>query len=664
MMHRKEATLNLKIDASGALAGANSFQTATGGIVRGAGNAKIAVAAMTAAVIAGMVKVSGMAGDMMEVQSKFNVVFQGLTREANAWSKNFGDAVGRSQMEIKRAMAGTQDLFVPLGFGRKEAFELSKALTELSVDVASFNNSMDADVMANFQSALVGNHETVRKFGIIISEAAIEQEAFRRGLNKSYKDLTDQQKVLLRYSLIVRGSSDAQGDAIRTADSYANQMKRLKAALADTGVELGEVFLPAATKALQGVNSLLKEGRTAVKDWAKDFEEGVALVTGSIEKLDDVSRKVNFETEFNRFGPDTQKSIREAYLSSHPQDKWAFTKQKVTDPMGGGREVFQRPRDTDYALKLMESYDRNLKRGYTPPSGPDLSSMLEQAGNDGASAYTGPGAQYPDPEGMERYWSTSIDYMNQDIETRKDAIAEMDRMEKSVERELDLIGRLPDSYERAAEAIEYAEKANALYGEGSEEAQRKIEAFDKSLKHLERNKKLVEMADQIGQAFSKTFTDLLMGAATAEDAFKSLGAAILDAVMQQMVVQPIAQAISGGLGGLMTGMFMHTGGTVGQTASPTRYVDPLLFASAPRLHTGLKSDEFPAILQRGETVTPKGQAPASAAPNVTFNIQNQSGAQVEAQQTGVQFDGRRMIVGMVLKDKRNNGPMARANRRR
>ena len=53
-----------------------------------------------------------------------------------------------------------------------------------------------------------------------------------------------------------------------------------------------------------------------------------------------------------------------------------------------------------------------------------------------------------------------------------------------------------------------------------------------------------------------------------------------------------------------------------------------------------------------------------ALPQPVFNITNQSSAQVEAQQTGVQFDGRRMIVGMVLKDKRNNGPISRANRRR
>lgn len=682
MSNMRDVTLSLGIDSTKAAAGAAQFERATNQVQGAASRTQGAVggldrvfkqAALTLgtvftarALTQGMGALLRLASDAEEVGGKFNVVFADLAGSADAWASSFADSVGRAETETKSAMANAGDLFKPLGFAVDDALELSKALVGLSVDVASFNNAMDADVMRDFQSALVGNHETVRKYGIILSESTLEQEAFQRGLRGSYSELTDNQKVLLRYSLLLKGSKDAQGDAIRTADSYANQMKRLKSALADTGTELGEVFLPAATKALQGVNSLLKEGRIAVNDWAKDFKEGIEIVTGSIDDMEKATRKVNFESEFSRFGPSTQQSIREAYLSTHPEDKWAFTRQKTTDPMGGGREVFQRPRDTDYAMKLMESYDRNLKRGYTPPSGPDLSGMLEQAGTDGASAYSGPGAQFPSPEDAEAYWQTSIDYMNEDIETRKAAADEMAKMEMAVSREMEIIGRLSDSHAHAADMIEYATRANEFYGEGTDEARAKTAAFEKSLKRLAQQEKLANMAEDISRAFGQTFADLVTGAATAEDAFRSLGNQILATMAQKMIADPITNAMMGAFGGVFGAPVMHGGGVVGQTVSPIRAVDPRIFAGAPRLHTGLREDEYPAILQRGETVTPKGESESSraSAPNVSFNITNQSGAQVDVEQTGVQFDGRRMIVGMVLKDKRNNGPMTRAGKRR
>ena len=60
-------------------------------------------------------------------------------------------------------------------------------------------------------------------------------------------------------------------------------------------------------------------------------------------------------------------------------------------------------------------------------------------------------------------------------------------------------------------------------------------------------------------------------------------------------------------GGATTAFGMHSGGIVGKDYSFKRTVPSILFASAPRLHDGLRADEFPAILQKGETVIPAGQ---------------------------------------------------------
>lgn len=76
---------------------------------------------------------------------------------------------------------------------------------------------------------------------------------------------------------------------------------------------------------------------------------------------------------------------------------------------------------------------------------------------------------------------------------------------------------------------------------------------------------------------------------------------------------PGGPATSGGYNDIADASIAHGGGVVGADAFGARTVPSLAFAGAPRLHRGLAADEFPAILQRGETVLTPGQMRAVAA---------------------------------------------------
>lgn len=216
----------------------------------------------------------GAASEAEETQNKFNVVFGALAAQANQWAEGFARAVGRSRQDIKAWMAELQDTFVPLGFSREMAYELSRALVQLAVDVASFNNVADAEVIRNFTSAIVGNHEAVRRYGIVITEAAIKQEAMRLGLGKSLDELTEQQKALVRFSIILNSSKDAMGDAIRTADSYANTQKRIQARIKDLRAEIGRGLLPAMAAALRSVEPMLDRLEVMARRFAEAAQAG------------------------------------------------------------------------------------------------------------------------------------------------------------------------------------------------------------------------------------------------------------------------------------------------------------------------------------------------------------------------------------------------------
>jgi ABC-type transporter Mla subunit MlaD len=194
------------------------------------------------------------ASDAEEMESKFNVVFGELAGEMKAWSEDFGDSIGRSTSSVMKWMAALQDTFVPLGFARDKGAEMSKVLAELTVDMASFNNETEANVIRDLQSALVGNHETVRKYGVIITQATLNQELMNMGIEGGIQEATEQEKVLARMNIILKGTADAQGDAARTADSFANRMRALKESGKDLLINIGQQLIPIISKLVEKIN--------------------------------------------------------------------------------------------------------------------------------------------------------------------------------------------------------------------------------------------------------------------------------------------------------------------------------------------------------------------------------------------------------------------------
>jgi hypothetical protein len=112
---------------------------------------------------------------------------------------------------------------------------------------------------------------------------------------------------------------------------------------------------------------------------------------------------------------------------------------------------------------------------------------------------------------------------------------------------------------------------------------------------------------------------------------------------------PLAGALSGVLGGT-GGVFasvLHAGGLVGD-AAPQRLVPALAFAGAPLLHDGgwpgLRPDEVPAILQRGERVLSRAEARSyGAAGNVTVHIHARDAESFRQSRTQVAADIARAV---------------------
>ncbi len=205
------------------------------------------------------------ASDVQETQSKFNAVFKDLAGDVTKELDTFAAAANRSTYDLQGFAATLQDTFVPLGFARDEAASTSIQLVKLAEDLASFNNLETADVVNDLQSAMVGNTETLRKYGIVASQAAIDQEALSLGLEFTKGKMDAQTKAAAILSITMKSTSDAQGDAIATADGYANVTKGMEAATLDLQVAIGNVLLPSMTETKVVLTGLISDLATYAK---------------------------------------------------------------------------------------------------------------------------------------------------------------------------------------------------------------------------------------------------------------------------------------------------------------------------------------------------------------------------------------------------------------
>jgi hypothetical protein len=165
------------------------------------------------------------------------------------------ESLGRASGDIMRWMASLQDTFVPFGFARAHARGLSQDVTKLAIDLASFHNLNTDEVVQAINSALVGSHRAVLRFGVVINQTALSAELLKMGIEGGVAAATEQQKVLARLAIIMRMTKDAQGDAARTAGSFANRMRTLKARIGDAMEEIGQQFLPVATKMVEAITA-------------------------------------------------------------------------------------------------------------------------------------------------------------------------------------------------------------------------------------------------------------------------------------------------------------------------------------------------------------------------------------------------------------------------
>lgn len=180
----------------------------------------------------------------------FTVSMGKYAEEAYNYAQKVSEVMGIDPAEWMRNQGVFNTIISGFGVAGDKAAFMSKNLTQLGYDLASFYNLDFASAMQKVQSGIAGELEPMRRLGYDLSVARLEQERLNLGIDKSVSSMTQAEKSQLRYYAMMTQVTQVQGDMARTLENPANMLRVLRAELEQAARAVGNIFIPILTKVL------------------------------------------------------------------------------------------------------------------------------------------------------------------------------------------------------------------------------------------------------------------------------------------------------------------------------------------------------------------------------------------------------------------------------
>lgn len=198
------------------------------------------------------------ASDYEEALNKVDVAFGTSSQTVKDWSKNSLTAMGLSKGEALDSAALYGDMATGMGLAQDQAAQMAMRLTQLGADLSSFKNISNDVAQTALKSIFTGETESLKNLGVVMTQANLEQFAMSKGIRKRIKDMSEAEKVNLRYNYVLEKTKNAHGDFERTGGGAANQMRIFQSSLKELGETFGQYILPTFTSVLKNLNGMLK----------------------------------------------------------------------------------------------------------------------------------------------------------------------------------------------------------------------------------------------------------------------------------------------------------------------------------------------------------------------------------------------------------------------
>lgn len=225
-----------------------------------------------------------MASDFDESLNKVRVAFGSSSADVEAFSKTTLKSIGLASGSALEMASLFGDMATSMGYPQSEAAKLSTSLVSLAGDLASFKNISIGQAQTALSGVFTGETESLKKLGIVMLETNLNAFALTQGINKQVNEMTQAEKVSLRYAYIMSVTKNAQGDFARTSGGAANQMRTFQESVKELSTSFGQILLPIFTPIITKANELLQafNGLTKGQKQAIVVFAGIAAAIGPV----------------------------------------------------------------------------------------------------------------------------------------------------------------------------------------------------------------------------------------------------------------------------------------------------------------------------------------------------------------------------------------------
>ena len=180
----------------------------------------------------GLTRAWSIMGDLVETSSEYteavNLFYTEMgtkSKEAEKWVKRFSEALYLDPKDVMQYMGAFNSLIHGLGVGVDNSYKMSKNLTQLSYDLASYKNISFEQAYDKLSSGIAGQIKGLRQVGVALSQNTLQELANQMGIKTRVKEMDEASKAQLRYIQIMRSSTNWQGDLGKTMMSTENILK-------------------------------------------------------------------------------------------------------------------------------------------------------------------------------------------------------------------------------------------------------------------------------------------------------------------------------------------------------------------------------------------------------------------------------------------------------
>lgn len=225
-----------------------------------------------------------MGGDYEQALGKMNDVFGENNKAVKDWLNTSMESFGLSKLSAAEMIADFGALFDNFGFKIEETTKMSQSLVERVRDLGARYNKSSEETANALNAIFTGQTEPLRKFGVVLNQASLQEYAYAQGIRKKISEMTEAEKVQLRYNFVMAQTSTALGYFKKEHNTASAQLENFREIVKEIGVTFSEVIIPVFGPILNGINNTLKFV-AGLDQGTRKFIVTIALMAASIGPL-------------------------------------------------------------------------------------------------------------------------------------------------------------------------------------------------------------------------------------------------------------------------------------------------------------------------------------------------------------------------------------------